>query len=294
MDLNEIAVFIRVIQEGSFKGAGLALGMPNSTVSAKVSALEKRLGITLIQRTTRRLSLTSAGQNFFDSASRGIAHLESAEAELLSVKGGPRGRLRLTAPVELGSTLLPALIAEFTKLYPDVRVDAHLSDDRVDLVGGGFDLAIRAGELRDSTLIAKKLGQVSFALFATARYLKSKRPPRDPADLAENEFLQFSHLGTAWTLTNGKVSRLVNLPGRIVVNDLNMIKAMTVANMGIALLPTFFCGEELSAGHLVRVLPAWRTAWNPVHFVYPAQKFVPPKVTSFIEMASGKIKAKLI
>ncbi len=294
MDLNEITVFVKVVQAGSFTKAARELGMPNSTVSAKISALEKRLGVTLIQRTTRQLNITAAGESFFRSSVQGLQQLEAAETELIATRGEPQGVLRITAPVELGATLLPPILADYLKVNSGVKVDVQLSDERIDMLAGNFDLALRAGELKDSTLIAKKLGLVAFAVFAAPKYLKLNKAPREPNELKDHTCLQFSHLGTAeWKLTNGKATRVVPLPGRVVINDLNMVKTMAIAGLGVALLPSFFCRAEALSGKLVRVLEDWRTGLNPVHFVYPAQKFVMPKVSAFIELAAPLIKARL-
>lgn len=294
MDLNGVSVFVKVVQAGSFTKAAKDLGMPKSTVSAKISSLEKRLGVTLIQRTTRKLNVTSAGQAFYSASLEGLHRIEAAEGELAQAKGEPQGLLRITAPVELGATLLPSLIALYIKQFPRTRVDVHLSDERVDLLAANMDLAIRAGELKDSTLIAKKLGAVTFAAFASPKYLKQAKAPADPQDLKTKVCIQFSPLGSLdWRLTNGKAIRRVELPGRLVLNDLNMVKTMAVDGHGIALLPSFFCDQEMQTGKLVRVLEDWRTGYNPVHFIYPAQKFVLPKLSAFIELATGPIRERL-
>ena len=295
MDLNEVAVFIKVIQLGSFSKAAIALEMPNSTVSSKVSMLEKRLGVTLIQRTTRKLNITPAGQEYFKRCLLGVAQIEAAENEILVAKGEPQGLLRITAPIELGSVILPNLISRYTKKYPKVSVEVILADRYVDLLGEGVDLAIRAGELKDSSLIAKKLGEVNFALFATAKYLKSKSVPTHPKELQDHACIQFTAIGReGWKLNSGKNSIYVTLNGKTIINDLNMVKNLAINNMGIALMPTFFCHIEVNSGKLIRVLPEWRTNLNPVHFVYPAQKFVTPKLSAFIELASEEIKNSLI
>lgn len=291
LDLNEVVVFIKVVEVGSFSQAAKHLGMPNSTVSSKVSSLEKRLGTTLIQRTTRKLNVTPAGRAYFNKCIQGLQEIEAAEAELASTQGEPQGLLRLTAPVELGASLLPSLVSDFTKKHPKVKVEIILADRRVDLISENVDLAIRAGELKDSTLIAKKIGEVYFAPFASTKYLKSVKAPQHPKDLVEHSCIQFTPLGTdGWKLIGPKTSVTVPLSGKVIVNDLNMIKNLTLNGSGIALLPTFFCYEELKAGKLVRLLPEWRTPLNPVHFVYAAQKFVTPKLSAFIAMASESLK----
>jgi len=294
MDLNEVLVFIQVVQEGSFTKAARVLGMPNSTVSSKVSALEKRLGLTLIQRTTRQLHVTPAGEAYYKRALAGFEQIRSAEDEVLATQGEPQGLLRITAPNELGMTVLPDIVTDFLSKYQKVRVDIVLTDRRLDLLADGIDLAIRAGELKDSTLVAKKLGAVAFSLYTSSKYLKRKGAPKKPSELNEHETLPFTHLGTeSWKLTDGKSNVTVKLNPRAIVNEFNVGKSLAMAGAGIALLPTFFCRKELEQEKLVNVLPEWRTSHNPVHFVYPAQRYVLPKVEAFIRLATEPIRRSL-
>lgn len=294
MDLNEVSIFIQVVQEGSFSQAARKLGMPNSTVSAKVSSLEKRLGVTLIQRTTRRLSVTPAGQAYFKKCIQGLQEIQSAEAEIAAIQGEPQGLLRVTAPVELGMSVLPQIVSDFTKKYPKVSVEVLLADRRVELLAENVDIAIRAGELKDSTLVSKKLGVVYFAVFASPKYLKTRKAPSHPRDLKDHECLHFTPLGSEeWKLSSAKGSLHVPVKGRVIVNDLHMIRNLAVAGDGLALLPTFFCQQEQGAGKLVRVLKDWKSNPNPVQFVYPAQKYVTPKLSAFIQMATEPIRASL-
>ncbi|MBX9769040.1 MAG: LysR family transcriptional regulator, partial [Bdellovibrionales bacterium] len=195
MDLNEISVFIRVVQTGSFSLAANQLGMPNSTVSHRVSSLEKRLGITLLQRTTRKLHVTPLGEAYFKKCLQGLEALQIAEQDIVSNQKEPQGLLRITAPAELGSTVLPQIVSDFTKKYPKVQVESILTDRRVDLLGEGVDLAIRAGPLKDSSLIAKKIGSSYFAPFASTKYLKAKGTPHQPKDLSGHDCLLFPPLG---------------------------------------------------------------------------------------------------
>lgn len=291
MDLNEVFVFLKVVQEGSFSHAAKKLGMPNSTVSAKVSSLEKRLGITLIQRTTRRLSVTEPGQAYYKRCILGLEEIESAEKEIASAQGEPQGLLRITGPVELGSSILPDLIAEFTRKYPKVRTEVLLTDRRVDLLSESVDLAIRAGELKDSSLIAKRLGSAYFVPVAAPKYLKARGTPSHPRELRSHQCLQYTPLGIEeWKLTSPKGSLNVPLPGRIIVNDHKMIMLLALKGEGIALLPTHLCYSEVQLGRLIRILPEWRTTISPVHFVYPAQRYVTPKLNAFIQLATGSLK----
>jgi DNA-binding transcriptional LysR family regulator len=296
MDLNEVGVFIKVVQVGSFSKAAHELGMPNSTVSHKVSQLEKRLGVQLIQRTTRKLHITPAGQEYFARSLRGMDEILAAESELLAAQGEPSGLLRLTAPVELGSSLLPKLISGFIKKFPKVGVETILTDRKVDLLGEGVDLAIRAGELKDSSLIAKRLGSSYFAAFASPKYLKANPPINAPKDLVKHNCVKFTSFGggQSWSLVGPRNQTVhVNLPTKLMANDLSMIKVLATNGDGVALLPTFFCYPEVAAGKLVRVLPDWTTTIAPVHFVYPAQKFVLPKLSSFIEFGTDVIRESL-
>lgn len=291
MDFNEIAVFVRVVKTGGFSRAARELGMPNSTVSAKVSALEKRLGVTLLTRTTRKLALTEPGEAYYHRCVQGLTEIELAENALAECQAEPTGTLRITAPVELGAVVLPVLAEEFRRQYPKVGLEFLLGDRTVDLVSENVDLAIRAGDLKDSSLIAKKLGAVSFGLFASSDYLKRRGKPSHPRELRDHTCLQFTPLeGGAWELhgPKGKVRAAISTP--LLANDLNFLKALAVAGSGIALLPTFLCqGEE----GLKRVLPDWRSNTRPVHFVYPAQKFVPAKLTAFIALATPILQRSL-
>ncbi len=291
MDLNEIAVFIKVVQTGSFSQAAKQLGMPNSTVSFKVSSLEKRLGLTLIQRTTRKLNITPAGQSYFKACLQGIEQIQAAETEMASIQGEPQGLLRITAPIELGSSVLPDLVSQYTSKYPKVRVEVILSGRRVDLLAESVDLAIRAGELKDSSLIAKKIGSGYFAPVASPKYLKAKGKPSHPRELKDHDCVQFTPMGLEeWKLISSKGAFNAALPARMMIDDLAMVKLLTLKGDGIALLPTHLCYPEIQAGKLVRILPDWRTAINPVHFVYPAQRYVTPKLSAFMEMALDALK----
>lgn len=295
MDLNEIQVFIRVIQSGSFSGAAKKLAMPVSTVSHKVSSLEKRLGLTLIQRTTRQLHLTPAGESFFKKCAEGLASIEAAESELASRQGEPTGLLRITTFYELASSVLPTIVSSFVAKYPKVRVELLITDRLVDLIGEGVDLAIRAGELKDSGLIAKKIGVTYFGLFATPKFLKTHGHLTHPRQLTEYECLQFTPLGSEqWRLVGPSGSYMAPVHGRVVMNNLTGLKNMALNGDGIAILPTYFVSNEVKEKKLERVLPDWRSILSPMHFVYPGQKFVTPKLTAFMSMASEVLKKKFI
>ena len=294
MDLNEVAIFIKVIQTRSFSQAAKQLDMPNSTVSSKISSLEKRLGITLIQRTTRRLNITAAGEAYYARCVKGIQEIELAENEVASTQKEPQGLLRITAPVELGNTLLPEIVSRYMKQFSKVSVELILTDRTTELLTENIDLALRAGNMKDSTLIIKKLGEVSFAAFASPKYLKTNGKPLLPKDLKNHQCLHFTLQGNSdWKLVSNKGLQVVPAPGRLYINDLNIVKSFAIAGQGIALLPVFNCYADILSGKLVRILPEWRTQVSPVHFAYPAQKFVASKLSAFISLANEEIKNRL-
>lgn len=295
MDLNEILVFVRVVQAGSFNKAAASLGMPNSTVSAKVSALEERLGVTLLRRTTRKLSLTDVGESFYRASSSHVEGLTSAESEAALSQHEPAGRLRVTAPVLLASSLLPDAIAEFARKYPKVGFELIATDETMDLVANGVDLAVRAGPLRDSSLKARRLGASFFALYASPAYLKSRPRPSHPKDLLEHDCIQFTPLGKdRWDFVNKAKNKVgVAMNGKLLLNELNSVKELAVAGAGVALLPTFVCDRAVGDKDLVRVLPEWRSESRDISFVFPADRYVPPKLAAFIEIAGDRVKRRL-
>ena len=294
MDLNEIAVFIQVVQSLSFSAAAKKLGMPNSTVSHKVSSLEQRLGVTLIQRTTRKLNITPAGQMYYKKCMQGMESIAAAEMELAAIQDEPSGLLRITAPVELGKSVLPGIVSKYVCKYPKVRVELILGGRRVDLLSESVDLAIRVGALQDSTLIAKKIGSPHFAPYATPKYLKSRGIPQHPRDLRHHDSILFTPAGIEEVkLVGPKGSFNAAVKSKIMVNDLDAVKDLVLMSEGIGFMQGFFCGPEIKAGKLVRLLPEWRSEQNPVHFVYPAQRVVSPKLKAFIEMALEPLKIAL-
>lgn len=287
MDLNETAVFVKVVQAGSFSAAARQLGLPTSTVSTRISRLEQRLGVTLLQRTTRRLSLTESGELYYQHAAAGLGHMLEAEAAVTASAGEPRGRLRVTAPADFGDSILVCLLEQLRAAYPQINIDLLLTDSYLDLVGEGVDVAIRAGELSDSTLIAKKTGIACWALFASPQYLDSAPPLESPRDLGRHRCLQFTSFGKQqWSLSNRKNNVSVPMSGNLIINDLGVIRLMILDGQGIGLLPTYSCREDVQAGELVRVLPKWQARADPVHLVYPRQRYVPPKLRAFVDIAA--------
>jgi DNA-binding transcriptional LysR family regulator len=284
MDLNEMLVFARVVQAGSFTTAAGGLGMPKSTVSRKVAELEERLGARLLNRTTRKLSLTDVGRTYYDYCQRIAAEIEDAERAVSSLQETPRGLLRVTAPVNVG--FLATIVSDYLKRYPEVRIDLYCTGRRVDLIEERFDLGIRAGQLVDSTLIARTLGSAAWFLVASPGYLKKRGRPKSPDDLKQHDCLLFGpeSSGTpAVVLENGAASTQLTLSPRLLVGDMDVLRGAALAGLGIALLPAFECVDDLRARRLERVLRDWTAPPTPVHVVYPSTRHMSPKVKTFID-----------
>ena len=286
MDLDAIAVFVRVVENGSFSAAAKRLGMPKATVSAKVARLEKQLGVSLIQRTTRKLRVTEAGEQYFRHCADAIREVELAEAALQSTSGKPAGLLKVTAPVDLGHAVLPRIVHAYATKYPDVSVELIVTNRIVDLVGEGIDLAIRPSQaLKDSSLVAQRYFEMGSNLWASPLYLRQLGAPEHPRDLRDAKFVGFLPRNSA-VLTNGKSDVEIPTTGRIRADDFETIKALLLAGEGIAWLPDFLAEEAAAAGTLVPVLSQW---WpkerGAFYFVYVGRKYGLPKVQAFIQTA---------
>jgi DNA-binding transcriptional LysR family regulator len=260
--------------------------MPKATVSAKVARLEKRLGLTLIQRTTRKLRMTEAGEQYFRHCAGAIREVEVAEATLQSTSGKPSGMLRVTAPVDLGRTLVPGIVHAYAARYPDVSVELLVTNRVMDLVGEGIDLAIRPSQvLKDSSLIAQRYFEMGSNLWASPQYLQRLGALTQPRDLKSARFVGFLARGSA-VLTNGKSDVEVTINGHIRADDLETIKTLLLLEEGIGWLPDFLAAEAVQAGRLVPVLPHWRVKERAaVYFVYLGRRYGLPKVQAFIQTA---------
>lgn len=280
-DLSEMVVLVRVVQAGSIRGAATMLGMPKTTVSRKVAELEERLGARLLQRTTRTLSLTDVGRVYYDHGLRIVAELEDAERAVRRQQATPSGLLRVTAPVN--SDWLGPIVRDYLKRYPEVRLDLNCQARAVDLVEEEFDLGIRSGPLVDSSLIARKLGTVTWVLVARPAYLEKRGRPRGIGDLKKHDCLVFGGAPT-WRLqseTQGK--REIVVTPRLLVNEMDVLRDAVMGGLGIALMPSFLCVAGFRAERLERVLPDWAPSPTPVHVVYPSVRHLSPTVSSFIE-----------
>jgi len=281
--LDDLALFSAVAEAGSIVGAARRLRQPKSTVSRRLSVLEERLGVRLIERTTRRLSLTDTGHALYERARPALETLAEATAEAAGSQREPRGRVRLTAGAGLASPFFAAVLAEYIQLYPKVTLELDLTDRQVDIVAEGFDLAIRAGELQDSSLVQRKLGHARNVLAATPAFLREAPPLLAPQDLAGVPGLMQPGQET-WRLERDEQQVDVEMDGPFRVNNVWMLMNLARAGLGVARIPHFLCREDLAKGVLMRVLPDWEPAGYPMHALLPSRRFPSPAVRALVAL----------
>lgn len=285
----EMQTLVAVVDAGSFVKAADALGMSKAAVSRHVGELETRLGVRLLQRTTRRLSLTEEGQVFYARSKELLAGVDEAEAEITTRSGAASGLLRVNAPVTFGIRHLAPLWGEFRTRHPQVRLDVTLVDRVVDLVEEGYDVAIRIATLDSSTLISKRLASTRMVLCASPRYLKKHGKPRHPADLAGHAVISYSYWSTRdeWRFEGPSGPVSVKTAPCIQTNSGDTCRAAALAHQGVILQPSFLVGEDLAAGTLVELMPEFRSIELGIYAVYPTRKHVAPKVRALIDFLAG-------
>jgi DNA-binding transcriptional LysR family regulator len=290
IDLNEIAVFAKVVEAGSFVGAARELDMPKSTVSRKVSALESRLGARLLQRTTRKLSLTDAGNTYYQHAVRVVAMAEDGDRAVTELQQIPRGLVRVTSPLNVG--YLGPIVSRFLLREPEVQIDLVCTDRVVNLVEEGFDLAIRAGRLADSSLIARSLGVMQSYVVASPAFLKRYGTPTVPSDLETLDCVLFGAQPNrnTWTLQSPSGEARVEVRGRVTVNDFDVVHECALGGLGIAMLPVHRCAEDLREKRLRRVLADWCAPEVPMHAVYPSTRHLSTAIKAFLDHVQAEME----
>ena len=281
VDLNRVAVFLRVVEAQSFTAAAEALGLPKSSVSRSVARLEESLGVQLLQRTTRALQLTEAGRVYFEEASRALSSLEQAHETLSQLDGRAQGAVRITAPVDLGAQVLAPLAARFTRRTPGITLEFVLTSKLVNLVDEGVDLAVRAGTLRDSSLISRRVNGLEPWLFASPGYLDARGTPGSVQQLADHDCVLFRP-------RRGHQEWVLHRPGRRQPDHRPWSgggRRLHVPPRGGArperasgCLPALNCAQEVARGRLVRLLSAYTGPSAPLHVVWPASRHVPRRV----------------
>ncbi|UVK44460.1 LysR family transcriptional regulator [Mesorhizobium sp. AR07] len=291
LDLNDIVVFARVVEAGSFTAAARLLAMPKTTVSRRIAALEREVGVRLLQRTTRSLNMTAAGRLYYEQSSQGLRTIEEANLRLAEARAEPSGTIRISGPVGFGGHFLIRTVIDLLALYPKTNVELRLTDDRLNLVEDGIDLAFRTGILQDSTLIARKLGSTHRLLCASPDYLARHGTPESPADLTHHQCVIAgpSASGVHWLLAGPRGQETVVVAGRFAANEMQAVVAAALAGFGIAQLPQAIAEGLINDGRLLRVLGDYTTPAGGLHVVYPNSRHLSPLVRAFIELASERI-----
>ena len=286
-----ISAFARVVEAGSFAGAAGRMGVSVSAVSRQVAELESHLNVRLLNRTTRRLSLTEAGQAFFDRSIQLLADLEEAEVAVTSASIVPRGTLRLTCSATFGGRHLAPAIAAFAARHPQMRFDVELSERFVDLVDEGFDLAVRIGAPGGQNVVARRVGATRMLCCASPSYLERYGEPREPEDLAKHQCLSYEYLPArnVWTFRDPKGGeRSVRIAGPVHSNNGRFLIGLAAEGIGISREPDFISAPELRAGRLKPILKQFESPPLPIYVVYPSRRHLSAKVRAFADFLAER------
>jgi DNA-binding transcriptional LysR family regulator len=281
-----MAVFVRVVESGSFTATARYFGMSPAMVSTHIRTLEKRLGVRLLNRTTRRVSATEVGQHYYEHCLRILYEVEEAERAASDLQTAPRGQIRLSAPMTFGTRQLGPLIAAYLKAYPDVSVELSLDDRNIDLIEEGFDLAIRVGQLADSGLIARRITVAQAILCASPEYIAKHGVPKSPRDLIRHDCLTYTQSGSRgeWSFNGpGATAETVRVSGRFSANNGDTLRQLALAGLGVILAPDFIVQDDLKAGSLIGLMSDYRAALFPFHAVYPHNRYLSAKVKTFVD-----------
>ncbi|KXS32545.1 MAG: LysR family transcriptional regulator [Candidatus Gallionella acididurans] len=291
--LTSMRVFTTVVGTGSFTGASDRLDMSRAMVSKYVFNLEEHLGTRLLNRTTRRLSLTESGLAYYERCLQIISDVEEAEQAAGQLTTTPRGTLKITMPFAFGLHRLGPVIADYVHLHSEVKLDLSLNDRYVDLIEEGFDLAIRIGTLPESRLIARKLGVASSIVCASPAYLKQHGIPTQPSDLNNHSCLGYTYTnsGNEWRFKNKEMEEVVHITGAIKANNGDMLRHAALNGGGLILQPLFIVEDDLQSGRLVQVLGDYTSTEYGIYAVYPSRKFLSAKVRTFVDFLVGRVSA---
>ena len=290
-----IRAFVVVVEQGSFARAADRLDQSVSSVSRQIADLEAHLDARLLNRTTRRLSLTEAGRDFHERSVQLLADLDEAEQAAGGVGAAPRGTLKLTAPITYGVRVLAPRLASFTARYPDVRLDIELSDRAVDLVDEGFDLAVRIGAIRNPNLVARRVGETRLVCCASPAYLAAHGTPATPADLARHACLTYEYapVRSQWRFVDANgAEQIAKVAGPMHGNNGEMLAALAAQGAGVTLEPDFIVEPLIASGRLVPILVGYEVPPIPVHAAYPSRRHLSAKVRAFIDhLVAGGTRA---
>jgi len=288
--LTSLGVFVAAVEDGSLAAAARRFGLSAAMAGKHVSAIEAEINARLLHRTTRRLSLTDAGQTYYERCKRILEAFDEANREAGDSQGTARGVLRIAAPVTFGAMHLGGIVARYLEDHPQVNVEVTLGDRYVDLIDAGVDVAIRIGRLENPGLVTRRLAPCRMVMCASPAYLERNGTPHTPSDLQNAQRLAFSEAVSAddWTLLDAtNHAHIINGPCRMAVNNTQMLLAAALEGAGIAYGPTFVFGEHIRRGELVALLPAYRAADLAIQAVYPSARRIPLKVSRFVDYLAG-------
>ena len=292
--LDGVAVFVGVIDAGSFTAAARALGHSTSYVSKEITRLEKRLGSRLINRTTRTISLTDAGRAYYERCSQIVIDAENAERSINQLQDQPRGLLRITAPASFGIKYLLDVLPNFMHCYPEVKLEVEFNDRLIDVVAEGYDVVVRVGEIQDSSLVARKFTSSRGVVVASPDYIKRKGCPRTVEDLAQHDCIVYSLLPTPaqWDFYKDGVRSSVTVDPRAMCNSAEIEVAMALQGIGITRLPLFTCEREVANGGLQKILEEYDQVEFGVYAVYPHRQYLTAKVRAFVDFVIEAFQAQ--
>lgn len=292
-DLNELAVFTYVVEHGGFTAAAEVTQLPKSNISRRIANLEKRLGVRLLERTTRKVRLTEIGDIYYRHCRRMLDEANHADLCVERAMETPRGTLRVSATVTTGQHLLAPLATEFMTQNPEVQLELLLVNRHVDVIDEGFDLVIRIGTLADSSLVARGLGHCGLFVYASPKYLEAHGAPQRPEDLEHHTCLVMNdmHNDNQWTLLNGDISKQISLKPRAIVNDFAMLRSIVADGGGIAILPGYLHAGDYDK-RLVRVLDDWSAPPIEFHAVFPSHRGATPKVRAFLDFLISRLACR--
>jgi len=294
LDLNDIAMFVQVVRSGSFAAAGRRLGLPPNTVSRRVQELEEKLGTRLLQRSTRKLTLTSAGEAFHERCADAVDGLTDAGHELMTGSQEPNGLVRVAAPADFFDVFQMEWVAHFLAAYPRIRMDFVLNDDKADLIAERIDVAFRGGSTPDSGYVGRQIrANPGDGMVASPAYLGVRGTPATLQDLAIHDCVTFSHPSgrATWRLIGPDgADEEVQVGSRFNGNTAQVLRKAALAGLGIALLPSAFIRADVEAGRLVPVLPQYKRRGNGMSVLYPSRRHLPRAVSAFIELAVEKVR----
>ncbi|MFT6914550.1 MAG: DNA-binding transcriptional LysR family regulator [Motiliproteus sp.] len=286
-EFGAIPVFVAVVEQAGFSAAARTLGISKSAVSKRINQLERHLGVRLLHRTTRKLSLTEAGERYFEHAAQSLIAAGQAEDAVTQLQGDPKGTLRISSPMSFGRLHISPLIPKFLQRFPKLQVELVMDDKKVDLVAAGFDVAIRSGRLPDSTLVARALAPLRMVLCASPDYIVRRGLPAMPSELAKHNCVLFSYSSDAnkWKLCTEDKSETVLVSGNYRVNNSEALLEALRAGTGIGRLPTFVAGPDLKSGRLVQLLESYPIPEQTFYAVFPERQYLPAKVRVFLDFA---------